>query len=666
MRRLFILVLLCAPIVAAQSDPLNSAYKPSVDCTPGDYPSNVSLTNALSKLRETADSPTSITGYGTTPLPCVTIYGTQNAFASFQANIQAPSGGYSTLSFSMSAMSKSTGPGGSYTIPAPSTSNNDIVLYREMYTDIASPDQSGHTWFDAAGYYPDALAPTIDPYWHQTTSVFPASIAANDNQSAWVDIYIPEAAPAGWYSGTITISNNSTTIATLPVLLAVWQWPASGYMPSTASLETLNFVGSNTLCIANMAYTTTSACDSGYPITTGDDVPTDTMDDLMVQLLDNRVTLSDGTNNANYSQAYVSPVETDLLKGTTTPRLNTILPGAKLGPFVFGSGIAVNATYGPTWMSAFQTNGWSTYQYLCDEPPNGCSWSTLASNATSSRSATTPIMPLLVTTDLANATANSVLNDIDWMVVHLVNMQPNGGTNQRSSYNTWLSGTGGSGYPARQIWEYDSCSPNCASGTTGQYPNYAIDQMNPSDEAMAWFAYSDNVTGDLYYLLDQCFSGTSGCHTSPWGSELSNGIYGDGNLLYPGTNSTNCSGCGGAFVGVSTPIWMPSIRLKLIRDGIQDYEYMKVLAAHGESSVVTSAYNAWISNAYCYNASATTGATVTDNTGYCPSSGSITFTGDLTDAKIAMGNAVHALTYSGSSPTATPSRGLLLQVAQLK
>lgn len=634
-------------VAQAQTDPLNNAYKPSTDCTAADYPSNVSLTDALSKLRQTADSPTNITGYGSTPLPCVTVYGTQNQFVSFQANVQAPGGGYSALTVSMSALTKSSGPGGNFTIPAPSTSSNDIVVYREGYTNIPSTHQTGHVWFGAAGYYPDALIPAIDPYWHQTTGAFPVSVSAGNNQSAWIDVYIPQDAVSGWYSGTVTIQNGSTTIATLPVSLGVWQWPANhgGAMPSTPTLHSIEIAGYNTLCRAGMAYTTTSSCNSNYPGASGDASAVE-LDDLIPQILDNRLSLATNAQQTGaVSQGTITAAETAFLNGATSPRLNTILPGAKDGPMEYDTGTVAGSA--AKWVSTFVTDGWlntnQTFEYLCDEPPAGCSWSTLISRATTSRAATVPMIPLLVTADLSTATANGAQNSIDWMIVLNDHMEPPGGSDQRSSYDTWLSGTGGIGYPARQVWDYVSCDPNCASGTHGEYPSYGIDNFGTANEAEAWMAFRNNEAGELYYELDGCFWGNNGCST-PWGSELSAGVYGDGNLVYPGTNSANCSGCGGAFVNVSKPIWMPSIRLKLMRDGVQDYEYLYLLNSVGKSTVATNAISEWIKNGYCFNGMATGGATISDSAGSC----SATFTGDITDAKIALGTAVHDLTYSNS------------------
>ena len=246
-------ILACHHSVAhAQSDPLNNSYKPSADCNPADYPTNIALSGPLVKLRQDSGSPSGVYGAA----PCITVYAVANEFQSFQVHVQAPAGGYAALNVTMSALSKTTGPGGNYTIPAPSSSNVDIVVYREQYIHVTTASgPSGGTIHGSTGYYPDPLIPAIDPYFHQTTAAFPVSVTAGNNQSAWIDVYIPQNAPSGWYSGTVTISNSTTTLATMPVLYGVWQWPSSvnsGYMPSTATLHSVEFNGYNTLCPEHM------------------------------------------------------------------------------------------------------------------------------------------------------------------------------------------------------------------------------------------------------------------------------------------------------------------------------------------------------------------------------------------------------------------------------
>ncbi|MGH9734665.1 MAG: hypothetical protein ACRD8A_08765 [Candidatus Acidiferrales bacterium] len=679
---IFVLLALCAAAPArGQRDPLNAAYKPTVDCTPGDYPSNVSLTQAAVKLRQTADSPTSITGYGTTPLPCVTIYGTQNAFADFQAHIQAPGGGYAGLTFTMSAMSKSTGPGGSYTIPAPATSgagDNDIVVYREAYAPIPSANQTGHIWFGTAANIPDVLVPAIDPYWHQTTAAFPVAVSAGNNQSVWIDVLVPSAAPSGWYSGTVTISDSSAgTIATLPVLLAVWQWPSAdgGFMPSTPTLRTIQIADDfdGGLCNPLMAYTTSATCTSSYS-GTGNKGPQYALDDLIPLMLDNRTSLASwsGFHSSINTIGTITALETEYANGATTTRLNTRLIGAQDRDIGYGKPNGPSGSPS-TWVGTFVTNGWfstnQTFQYLSDEP-SGSAWTSLNTSATNWRTATTPMMPLLVTTDLASATSNSALNSIDWIIVNNDHLEPGGkggGGNTRSTYNSWLASDccSGSG-PARQIWDYASCDPNCGAGTHGEYPGYAVDNLAPAAEAEAWMVFNNDQIGWLYYSADGCFSDTNHC-SSPWGSQATSvHVYGDGNLLAVGTNSTNCSGCGGAFVNVSQPIWLPTIRLKLQRDGVQDYEYLHYLNSLGgaHATVVTNAINSWINNGYCFNADAVAGATVSDHSGYCPASGSTTFTGDITAAKIALGAGMQAVSFPAGGGPLLPPLNLGIAVSQ--
>jgi hypothetical protein len=610
-----------ASLVQAQNDPLNNAYKPTVDCNPADYPSNIALSGPLVKLRQDSGSPSGVYGAA----PCVTVMATQNEFQSFQVHVQAPSGGYSALNVTMSALTKSTGPGNSFTIPAPDASDNDIVVYREGYIDVTSVSSTSSIFYDSTGYYPDPLIPAIDPYYHQTTAAFPVAVAAGQNQSAWIDVYIPQNAPSGWYQGTVTISNSGATVATLPVIYGVWQWPAGagGYMPSTATLHSLEFAGYDSLCKA--AYTAESACDANYPgVGTGgsDGADVATKEDLAIQLLDNRLSVSSST------AYWPTAADAGLENGTSTGRVSRIMPGSKIGPNQFWN--VLTSSNVSTYISKLTTNGWYNppnegYRYLVDEPGSTCSnWTTPINEATSSRSWSSPMLPMLVTADLADTTSCGGLNTVDWMVVNIGLMEPQGGSGQRSSYNLWLSGNccSGSG-PARQLWSYLSCYPNCGGAQASYtYPNYDIDSYPVANRAMEWMTFRNQQSGELYYLLDGCFYYTCGGPTDPWASVYEYGNNGDGDLLYPGSKSTNTSKLA-AQVGVSTPIWIPSIRLKMMRDGMQDYEYLNLLTNEGQGSFVQSQISSWITNAYTFSVN--------------PSG--------LTTARQALGQAIHQLTY---------------------
>ena len=82
---------------------------------------------------------------------------------------------------------------------------------------------------------------------------------------------------------------------------------------------------------------------------------------------------------------------------------------------------------------------------------------------------------------------------------------------------------------------------------------------------MGWLSFEYRTTGELYYATDIAL-------TTAWTDQFRFGGNGDGTLFYPGTPDR---------VGGTDPIPIESMRLKLIRDGYQDYEYLNLLAQAG-------------------------------------------------------------------------------------
>jgi hypothetical protein len=238
------------------------------------------------------------------------------------------------------------------------------------------------------------------------------------------------------------------------------------------------------------------------------------------------------------------------------------------------------------------------------------------------------------TTDIVNATSNGALNAIDWMVPIINYLDPQGGALQRSAYNTWLAGPNPSG-ATRKLFTYQSCSSSgtCTNGTVGSgvtYPNYNVDGLPVANRAMEWMSFRNGASGELYYAADVCMSPNGQgpyCGTgsqTPFTNIYYSGGWGDGTLVYAGCAGSLCTSKPSYMgTGVTTPIILPSVRLKHLRDGVQDYEYLNVLTKAGKGSVVTSQMNSWITNSYTYE---------TTGTG-------------LQTARIALGTALHGLTY---------------------
>src|SRR5271170_3006395 len=137
MKKLFywlVFALFASPLFA-QSNPLNSAYKPSIDttCTDSQYASNIWMTNTMQKIVQTNTTAATNACY-------ITIYATQGEFGDFQVHVVSPGGGYAGITVASSSFVCSTGPtcASPFTIPAPSTSNNNIVVWREFYETVST------------------------------------------------------------------------------------------------------------------------------------------------------------------------------------------------------------------------------------------------------------------------------------------------------------------------------------------------------------------------------------------------------------------------------------------------------------------------------------------------------------------------------------------------
>jgi hypothetical protein len=112
-------------------------------------------------------------------------------------------------------------------------------------------------------------------------------------------------------------------------------------------------------------------------------------------------------------------------------------------------------------------------------------------------------------------------------------------------------------------WWYVCCGPG------EPYNNFFVQMDGFAHRLIFTQMYRLGVTGLLYWSTTYWNPGAG--TKDPWSDmatvkDINPQIYGDGSLLYPGSK-----------VGLDGPVG--SIRLKLIRDGIEDYQYLRLLAA---------------------------------------------------------------------------------------
>jgi len=589
------------------------------------------MTDSLQKVRQDSGSPGTVCG--------MTINAFPNEITDIQVHMQAPAGGIPSFKVDLGSITNSQ------TGTVISSTTFDIITYRESYMNVSTKTCTQATCYNATGLYPDALIPTIDPYWKQTTNAFPFSVKASSNQSAWIDIHIPTSAPSGYYFGTIVVSSASTVLANLPLVVGVWQWPsgmATPYMPSTATLRTIIPTGYAALCIPQYGGPTNKGCAAYTNAAFDDDGAGLTMLDALTFGLDHRVTIFIPYPPISSGFGAFETRWEPVLKGTQT-RTPQILPGARptTTQSQFGS---YNVTSASNWTTEASNRGWNynssmPFDYTCDEPPNGCSYSQFIASATTMHSAS-PQMATLITSELNLLNLNGAQSSVDIITPIMNALDPIGGTLQRPIYDVWKATHTG---PTAQIFTYIDCvqTGTCSNGTTGTdqsktWPNRDIDGLPVANRATEWLeSYRLKTDGELYFTSTYCLTQAPGAcglagSTDSWKSVYYSGGWGDGTIMYPGTT---------AQVAVSTPIWIPSMRLKYMRDGVQDFEYLNAANTNGLSATATAQSQVWITSSTMFNID--------------PANNGI-YTGTINSARTALGNAIHALSFPAAAvPRAT-------------
>ena len=109
------------------------------------------------------------------------------------------------------------------------------------------------------------------------------------------------------------------------------------------------------------------------------------------------------------------------------------------------------------------------------------------------------------------------------------------------------------------------------------WPSYMVDASAVRNRAMQWLDFKYQATGELYW--DTTYAYLSG---DPWTSVWEFDGNGDGTLFYPGTP---------AKIGGTTHVPVASIRLKMIREGMEDYEYLTLLSDLGDAGLAAQIVN---------------------------------------------------------------------------
>jgi hypothetical protein len=467
------------------------------------------------------------------------LFAARNEFVSFQVALHGGQTGMTVASLSLPSL---TGPS--------VITGKDITLYRETFlniTHLTTPDSQPGLW-------PDGLIPDVDELTGEKRIAFPFTVPPGEARAIWVDVHVPADARPGAYEGLAQVIMSDGTHVDLRIRLRV----VNALMPSTSSLKTAFLVEPRAICYAF----TGSDCSEGVLLRL---LP------LFYRVgLEHRITLAGGLppvmQQSSWSlkdwQAFEG-LWGPFLSGTTPSRL----PGARVTSWRYLGPTSVESLL--QFTRETHVRGWLplVFDYVGDEPPYWSTFEDIRRRAGLMRQAA-PGLRTLLTTEI-DSLAREDLEELVDIVVVLVNFiaqpVPGSGT-QRQRYDEFLA------LPQRELWLYQSCaSHGCGSpleeNQPGQgWPSYMIDRPATKNRAMQWVAFLEDATGELYYQTLEMLSTAWTDQYRWWGN-------GDGTLFYPGLPS---------IIGGSTEVPIPSLRLKLIRLGFQDYEWLKAVSDAGD------------------------------------------------------------------------------------
>ncbi len=444
------------------------------------------------------------------------------------------------------------------TSPASRISRDSIKLYIEH--EILCYGKSGP--MGETGFWPDALAPLTNPF--SMTSEFRTTVR---NRAVWVDVIVPERVPAGSYSGTITVSEAGKTVDQLRLVLTVYGFA----LPEETHLITyMNISGS---WLQSMYEPRLSAPElkkllqKYYEFIYANRMEpwfNEPLQPEISEAQDGRVTVS--FDEALYSH-YMNDLKTKRVLLEAEP--NKLRPNDRYPLFSDGFDQRIRA-YLSQVAGFFERHGWTkrlVFNSPIDEPNSAQDfadtrkWAALVHESA-------PGIPFLVT-------KSPVSTHPEWgtLAGYANNFSIHGNDLNSPEVKRAIHEEQAKG---GEITWYISCDQGYPQ------PNYFIDAPAMDPVMVPWITWRYGMNGILYWALNY-WPQTK----DPWlnpvtylSGFLCSGGYvlnGEGSLLYPGDRAPRYTGQ----KAVDGPV--SSIRFELLREGIEDYEYLWLLKSLGDS-----------------------------------------------------------------------------------
>jgi len=397
--------------------------------------------------------------------------------------------------------------------------NRDVRIAKVAVSDLTGPAVIGadNIQVRRVAYVtaPTHPEPMPDPLPPMTEAVVPAG----KTQPLWVTVYVPPGTPHGEYAGEVRLADGAGNVAGVPLRLTVWDFD----VPVTPHLRTAFGISAGYI-------------NRAHGVEDGSDAAKDLYAKYYEELLRHRVS------------AYSIPVD------LTSPEAAKYLNDPRMSAFCIPwsddeAELKRVADY-------LRAHGWLNkgWYYPLDEPVTREAYDTLTARVKKLKRV---VPDAKVTSPYYRGPDFAEDKTIVDLMAGLLNIWcPNtaywGGTQEQIRARQRMGD---------ELWWYVCCGPR------EPYANFFVDMEAIQHRILPWQNWVYDVSGILYWSTTYWDPNTT---KDVWEDiatvkGISPNIYGDGSLFYPG-----------AKVGVDGPV--SSIRLEMLRDGLEDYEYLWLLA----------------------------------------------------------------------------------------
>lgn len=483
--------------------------------------------------------------------PLKTIHAARNEVESLQFAVSAMKENLAKVRVELSPFTSTSGAA----LPAEAT-----TLYRAVHVHVrhSSPRAT-----EAPGLIPDPLVPLVDPYTGTALTThywngdalegaayggMPFDLWAGHNEVIWLDVHVPADAAPGDYTATLTVTAENAEAVAQPITLTVWDFT----LPDGPTHEN-HFGGFGSLA----AYHKLES-ESPEFIELEERYSAALAAHRLSPEIPHRLFPRAGEDGAAQFTPEIDQAITDFVNRHHVTNFD--IPGAPFGDAP-AENRAKSVNFLRSWYAYLEGKGWAdrSYLYMLDEPNEVEAYQRVIDLGAMVREAHPKIRRLVV--------EQTYTQDPTW-------------PNLEESIDIWCPLFGFVDEPSIQrlqgqgehVWSYTALTqtappyhPDYENVKNDLPPFWEIDFPVTAYRVAPWLNRRYGITGLLYWSTVYFGSPDRDPWVDPGFRVRWNG---EGALFYPGDA-----------VGIHGPI--ASIRLKNLRDGMEDYEYFALLEQLG-------------------------------------------------------------------------------------